>query len=140
MQEKNSVEQLKSIVSERDKRIKILEEQIEQLQENSLAKQMTSNQQFFLKTRENSSVSNNIGNDKANEPDIQSTTSTNEANEFVKQSLSQLSTSRINSAANNSQSTIKSRPDSATLAERDTISSRYYNYNKLNRTYKIRHL
>jgi hypothetical protein len=120
MQEKNSTEQLKSIVAERDKRIKSLEEQIEQLQENAAVAQMTSNQQFFLK------------NPNLNEPENNNHANGNNENEFLKQNsqiqLSSTSRSNINTtttASNNQNTSVKTRPDSATLVERETISSRY---------------
>jgi hypothetical protein len=117
MQEKNSIEQLKSIVAERDKQIKNLEEQLEQLQENVSVAQMTSNQQFFLKNPIPNEPTENNNNNYLNG---------NSENEFLKQnSLSHISTtSRSNLNNNNQNSSVKTRPDSATLVERETISSR----------------
>lgn len=58
MQEKNTVEQLKNIIAERDRRINQLEEDLEDLRENMAVKRMTSTDPFYLATKTESKTEN----------------------------------------------------------------------------------
>ena len=93
MQEKNTIELLKGIIAERDRRINKMEEEIEQLQENLAVKRMTSNEQFFLRSPNSNINANAVENTEFLNPIAQSQISTTSKTKLSVKSRSDSATS-----------------------------------------------
>lgn len=105
MQEKNTIEQMKSIIAEREKRVKQLEEELSKLKENDYMSQKSKANEIFL-------VNNNNDTNKRNNS---SPKNENVESEFIK--------SRPLSS-NRSKEVTLNRSDSTSLVEREFCLSR----------------